>query len=383
MSEPVIVVTLDGSELSESALPHAVAMAKLMESSLFLTTVWEGNERELISTLPAVAEDLTQQREQVSQDYLDKLAQRVVAEGVEVETAVLIGEPGDEVLRLLDEREPRMLVLATHGRSGVSRWLFGSVAHELIREAPVATLVVGPKAKAPAKPIARILVPLDSSPLSESALDPAVELAARLGARVTLAEVIQVATQAVAFGVPPVYVPGIEEAMLDAAKAYLSAIDKRLGNKVPVDAVVLRGSPADALVTYIEQEQFDLVVMASHSRSGLARTFLGSVAGRMLEGAAPVLLVRPERVTQIVRARRGRYCHACGRAVAYVEVMAEDRCTRCDQHLRACANCVYSDGLACLLQRSEVHEPYPGQHCPAFQFRETEPSRGPASKGDK
>jgi len=114
--------------------------------------------------------------------------------------------------------------------------------------------------------------------------------------------------------------------------------------------------------------------MTSHARAGLARAVLGSVADRMLQGHAPVLLVRPEGATAVVRAARGRYCHNCGRASPYVQVLPEERCVRCGQHLHACANCVYHDGIACLLQRPESHDALPGRNCPYFQFRESESS---------
>jgi hypothetical protein len=52
-------------------------------------------------------------------------------------------------------------------------------------------------------------------------------------------------------------------------------------------------------------------------------------------------------------------------------VVPDDRCLRCRQHLHACANCVYYDGIGCLIQRPEVHDAYPGLNCPYFQFRET------------
>ncbi|MDZ4277647.1 MAG: hypothetical protein U1B78_00755, partial [Dehalococcoidia bacterium] len=72
--------------------------------------------------------------------------------------------------------------------------------------------------------------------------------------------------------------------------------------------------------------------------------------------------------------------HACGRAAPYVQVLPEDRCPRCGQHLHACGNCVYFDGVGCLLQRPEIHDPYPGRDCPQFQFRE---AAAPAASGPK
>src|SRR3990170_2397488 len=165
MSE-LIVVPLDGSELSEGALPYAVALAKATGARLLLVTAWAGADGELLAALPDVPKDLSQRAKQYYQEYLAGVAERAKAERLEVETSVHIGYATDEILRVLEQRDPRLLVMATHGRSGLSRWLYGSVASKLVREAPVPTLVVGPKvleSGMPAAGIRRILVPLDGS----------------------------------------------------------------------------------------------------------------------------------------------------------------------------------------------------------------------------
>jgi nucleotide-binding universal stress UspA family protein len=234
--------------------------------------------------------------------------------------------------------------------------------------------VVGPKvleAESRAVLIRRILVPLDGSPLGEAALRPAGQLAQMVGARLVLAEAVRWETQAYMHGGPAFDVSRINEELAQAAATYLD----RARQQVPgasVDARVLRGPPADTLIEFAAAERIDLVIMTSHTRSGLARALLGSVADRMLQGSAPVLLVRPEGVTAVAEKARGRYCHNCGRASPYVQVLPDERCIRCGVHLRACGNCVYYDGLACMLQRPEAHDPYPGRNCPYFQFRETE-----------
>lgn len=371
MSEPLIVVPLDGSDLSEAAVPYARAVAKATDARLLLLTVWEGAEQALVADL---AEDLFKQGEERYQSYLAGVAKEVEAEGVEAETDLRIGHPTEEILRVLEEREPRLLVMATHGRSGLSRWWYGSVASALVRQAPVPTMMVGPKVLeggAPTGVIQRVLVPLDGSPLAESALQPALELAEKLGASLVLAQVVRWASQAYAFGVPDLDVAQIDRELTAAAQQYLARAKEELRTEQPVETKVLHGPPSEALIDLEAAEKIDLVVMASHARSGLIRAALGSVADRMLQGKAPVLLIRPEAAAAVVRAPRGRYCHACGRAVPYLEVVAEDRCLRCGQHLRACPNCVYHDGVSCLLQRSEVHDTYPGRDCPYFQFRET------------
>ncbi|MEX0785534.1 MAG: universal stress protein [Dehalococcoidia bacterium] len=375
MSEPLIVVALDGSELSERVLPFATTFAKATAARMLLLTVWEEGERALITSLPGESEGIFKLGEEHWEQYLAGLAKATQASGVDVEAAVVIGDAGEEILREVERRDPRLLVVATHGRSGLSRWRYGSVAARLAREAPVPTLIVGPaplEDKARDGAVRRILVPLDGSPLAETALRPAVELAETFGADLLLAQALQWATQAFVYGVPEVDVSRIDLELTKASEEYLAKTRDSLQTERPVRTSVLHGPPADALIAAVEAENIDLVVMTSHARGGLARAVLGSVADRLPHGKAPVLMIRPEEIASFThKASPGRYCHACGRASAFVEVLPEERCRRCGQHLHVCQNCVYFDGVACLLQRPELHDAVPGRDCPYFQFRES------------
>jgi nucleotide-binding universal stress UspA family protein len=348
-------------------------MAKNAGARLLLVTVWEGSEPTLLSDLPAVAKDLTESAQRYYMEYLLDLVKQCEADGVQADAEVLIGHPVEQVLEIISQRDPRLLVLATHGRSGLGRWWYGSIAGALLRRAPVTTLAVGPrvleKQAAPAT-VKRILVPLDGSSLSESALKPALELAEGFGAEVVIAQVLSWAAQSYMYGVPQVDIGEIDKELTSAAHAYLDRVREGVTTECSVETKVLHGFPADCLTDYVQDGAIDLVVMASHGRGGLARATLGSVADRVLQGAAPVLLVRPAAPAAVEAPARGRYCHACGRAVPYSVIEREDRCLRCGQHLRACGNCVYFDGVACLVQRAEVHDTYPGLNCPEFQFRE-------------
>jgi nucleotide-binding universal stress UspA family protein len=295
MADPLIVVPLDGSDLSEAAVPYAVALAKATRARLLLVTVWEGAEEILAGTLPELADDLFKRGEQHYEHYLAGVAKTVQAEGVTTEAQMIIGHPVEEVLKLLRERDASMLALSTHGRSGLGRWVYGSVAGKLIREAHLPTLLIGPRllqAKAPPA-ITRILVPLDASELSETALAPAVELAEVLGAGLVLAQVLNWATHAFVFGVPDVDIAMIDQELTKAAQEYVARMKAGLKTKQPVETKVLRGMAADVLIDLVASEKVGLVVMASHGRAGLVRTALGSVADRMIQGPAPVLLVRP------------------------------------------------------------------------------------------
>jgi nucleotide-binding universal stress UspA family protein len=296
MANRLIVVPLDGSDLSEAAVPHAVALAKATKVGVLLVTVWEGAEEILASALPQLADDLFKRGEEHYEHYLAGIAKTVQAEGVKTEAQVIVGHPVEEILKLVRERDASMLALSTHGRSGPSRWVYGSVAGKLIREAHVPTLLVGPRlleAKAPPS-ITRILVPLDASELSETALAPAVELAEAFAADIVLAQVLNWAAHAFVFGVPDVDTATIDQELTKASQEYLARIKAGLKTKRGVETRVLRGMAADALIELAESEKVGLVVMASHGRAGVVRTALGSVADRMIQGPAPVLLVRPE-----------------------------------------------------------------------------------------
>ncbi len=237
-----------------------------------------------------------QKGEEHWESYLAGHAKTVEEEGLTVETEVVIGDPANELLRIIDERRPGLLALASHGRSGISRWRYGSVADKLARAASVPTLIVGPSVlEVPARPpsIETIMVPLDGSETAEMALGAAVDIANALGANILLARSLQWATQAMIYGVPDVNIAKIDEDLTKASETYLSKKKKELADGVTIEAVVLHGPPADALISLAESRDVDLIVMTSHTRDGLPRALLGSVADRLLQAPAPVLIVRP------------------------------------------------------------------------------------------
>jgi nucleotide-binding universal stress UspA family protein len=210
---------------------------------------------------------------------------------------VRAGDAAEETLKAASETGARMLVIATHGRSGLGRWVYGSTAGRLMRAAHVPVLAVGPHARpvsTDGATIKHVMVPLDGSPLSEAALPVAETLAKALGAKVSLVRAVRWAVQTYPYSLPDAYIPQVDEELEGGAKAYLQRIEEGLKGKVEVDAFVVRGGVADGLLDVVDKQAVDLVVMTTHARAGFARAALGSTADRMLQGRAPVLLVRPE-----------------------------------------------------------------------------------------
>jgi nucleotide-binding universal stress UspA family protein len=294
MSKRAIVVPLDGSELAERALPYAAEFAKALDARLLLITVWEGADETLELVLKSVAEDLFATAEKRYEEYLFGVAKKIT--DVPVDAEVLAGHPADEIVRLIRERDVEMLALSSHGRSGLGRLWFGSVANQLIRRTDVPRLVIGPEAmEQPAGQIkgGRILVPLDGSQEAEAALQPAKRFAKLFDAEVVVAQVLGWASHAFVFDVPPTTVSDIDKELTKASGEYLARAAERLGKERPVRTDVLHGPVAESLSELVAKERVGLVVMTTHGRGGLARVALGSVADRMLHARAPVLLVSP------------------------------------------------------------------------------------------
>jgi nucleotide-binding universal stress UspA family protein len=289
-----ILIPLDGSELAEGALAYGVAFARTLDERIVLVTAWEGTESELGNEFPAMALEIEQKANTHYSAYLDAIKARLGAD-VRVETHVVAGEAAEEILKAAETTQARLLVIGTHGRSGVGRWVYGSTASRLVRESALPMCVVGPHAlQRPAAEVSlkHILVPLDGSALSEAALPVAKQLATAAGGRITLVRSVGWAVQTYPYSLPDAYIPQIDEELEAGAKAYLGRIQSEV-KELPVDAFVVRGAVAEGLMDVCDKQGADLVVMTTHARSGLARAALGSTADRMLQAKVPVLLVRP------------------------------------------------------------------------------------------
>lgn len=288
-----IVVPLDGSELAEGALPYATALARTLNARLALVCVWEGNDSEMAAALPAVALEIESKAREHFAAYLRTVESRNL--GVPAEQHVREGDAAGEITRAAEELQARAIVLGTHGRSGIGRWLYGSTASRVLRDVSMPVMAVGPHAlERGASDIAytHIMVTLDGTPLSEAALPVARSIAAATSARISIVRAVPWAVQTYPYTLPDAYVPQIDDELEKSAKAYLQRKEADLGGG-NVRAFVVRGSVADGLLDFAEKEHADLVVMSTHARSGIVRAALGSTADRMLQGRAPVMLVHP------------------------------------------------------------------------------------------
>lgn len=289
-----ILLPLDGSETSERAIPVAETLARRTGATLVLVRA------AYAQTFPGVDPSESQLRAVgEAEAYLDSVEARLRRSAIAVEKAVPYGPAAESLIMEIDLRRPDLLVMSTHGRSGVSRLAFGSVAMDLVRSSTIPVLLVRSGATWSNVPASRIhvLVALDGSPVGEAGVGPAADLVRLLGGRITLVQVLRPHEQ----GVPPTAVgprPSSSTGMAQARSAATDYLGEVCGRPelrgLEVAALVLEGPAGPAIAQAATGQNADLIALATHGRSGLARMVLGSVAESVVVGAElPVLVVRP------------------------------------------------------------------------------------------
>jgi nucleotide-binding universal stress UspA family protein len=289
-----ILVPLDGSPLSETAIPYALALARGTDAELCLLSVWEVLPEELETVGANHAKTLRQQGVRHFRAYLDNVAQTLTCP---VCCEVRSGHPAFEILLAASQMEVDLIVMASHGRRGPDERRRGSVADKVLRGCTAPVLIVGPDiiqgGEPPPAVIRSLLLPLDGSAESEAALDVALETARLTGAQITLLRVVPTPPPAGEAGEPASYPPSLERDLVRSSRSYLNRF-KVAHPDLVASMVVERGRPAEAILEFAKQISPDLVVMSTRSRYGGGRWALGSVADDVIEGPVPVVLVHPE-----------------------------------------------------------------------------------------
>ncbi|HEX5165880.1 MAG TPA: universal stress protein [Thermomicrobiales bacterium] len=294
-----IVVPLDGSELSEQAIGLGLSLARAWNAPLSLVHVLE--EPVLLDLLPGLA---LPNRED-AEAYLRDVAATLPLD-IAVSTHVLRGNPAATILDLTEDEPETVVVMSTHGRGGMRR-LFGSVAGKVVHEAMTPVALVRSPATLHNQRLESILVPLDASNFSETALPVAADLARRTGATLGLTHVCEpfwvspgVASIPELAQINAARMSDVERESLNDARAYLDRVAGYLRSEgIRVVWEVRFGRPADEIMRAAETTGADLVVMATHDRRGLQRLALGSVTNEVLQhGPTPVLTIPPRLIEQ-------------------------------------------------------------------------------------
>ncbi|TAK35780.1 MAG: universal stress protein [Chloroflexota bacterium] len=293
-----IVVPLDGSALAEQALSYATRIAKSAGAKLLLVRapvgVPESSAPDSRPSVPTPAGAFLDELDARSE--LARIASRLEVGGLEVETHVHTGEAAAVILDVARNRHAELIVMSTHGRGGFGRWLYGSVADQILRQSPVPVLLATAACSPPwpEDRRLRIVVPLDGSPMAEAALGTIGDFAALVGADLLLLRVVEPAPRGVSAQAPHVAETYLQTELSESL-GYLRLIANGLMSRgLAAAARTVVGYPPLAIASITKEQGADIIAMATHGSGGLSRLIAGSVATETLQRASvPLLLIRP------------------------------------------------------------------------------------------
>ena len=296
-----ILVPLDGSPLAEITLPYAEEMAARLDSQVILLSVSESEDSEDYSHQEVYIQRTADVTRANARDHHEKPKDKEV----KVDATILTGDPAEEIVQYASKKKFDLIVMATHGQSGMTVWNLGTVAKRVVRATTQPVLIIRAKNIHPdirtRGILHRILVPLDGSKESETVIPYVEDLASKLEADVVLFHVATSGRHVFTIkGASTVPQAGDKAKKQERDTAnYLATVADKLKEKgLRANFEVKSGhSPAEEIIKYRREIYADMVAMSSHGRAGAKQWALGSVTDKVLDaGYAPFLLVKVQEV---------------------------------------------------------------------------------------
>ena len=294
-----ILFPTDGSDAAATAFLQAAALAEWHDAELHIFNVTDDRDEADLS-VPVSDRTLT--------DWLGAVPSGMNAPNLQAlsltQKQVEADAPAERILAYVEDQDIDLIVMGTHGRRGLSRVLLGSVTEAVVRRAPCPVFVVRSDEEAVSSQhaVRRILVPIDFSDASHEAIRHATEIAQTYGAEIHLLHVVEEVVYPSAYGMGDAYFPTqnvikkVEETLAEMAR-------DEIGYEHIMIAAVVGYAPL-SIIDYAEENEVDLIVIATHGRSGFERMLLGSVAERVIRQApVPVFIVKPERKSLVPPAK--------------------------------------------------------------------------------
>jgi nucleotide-binding universal stress UspA family protein len=297
-----ILVPLDGSAVAEQALPYARLLAAKLKVPAELLGVIDPAviSASGLTHNPRYVGRLTEEGRRASESYLARVSKTFPEKFVTA--SVEVGKPEEVIIEKAAEGKETLVAMATHGRSGMSRWLLGSIAEKVLRGGTNHLLLIrsgeGGSGDGGVK-LETIVVALDSSTLAETVLRDITDLAKLLRLNVILAHAYELPLSAY-YGAEDYYdlhYRNLAARLKDEARKYLDGKVQELKGRglAKVSSVLLEGPAAEEIIAFTRSEPNSLLAMCTHGYSGVKRWVLGSVTEKVVRHSGdPVLVVRAE-----------------------------------------------------------------------------------------
>jgi len=293
-----LLVPLDRSALAECVLPHVSAIAKAFDASILLLTVLEAGESD--EKQPSIDPLDWQIRKAEAEAYLQKIARQMQDAGLRVEAQVLEGKAEERIIEFAENQDINLIVLSSHGRSGLSGWNVSSVVQKIILRAYTSMMIVRAYQPIKSDPIdlkyRRLMVPVDGSQRAETVLPVASSLAAFYEADLFVVHVVRRPEM------PRRRTPltpediGLAERLTERNKNEASKYLEEIRSRVPANVqtrLEISNRVNATLHEIAKQEDIDMVLLSAHGYSGESKWPYGSVVISFISyGTTPLLIVQ-------------------------------------------------------------------------------------------
>ncbi len=281
-----ILFPTDGSEGAAAVFDHVLALAETHGATVHVLTVADTTR----DSVTRVGGEVVDALEREGEDVVAEFAERADERHVPVVTDVVQGRPYETIVDYADGQGMDLVVMPTHGRTGLGRFLLGSVTERVVRQSDVPVLTVRPDDDV-RYPYRTVLVPTDGSDCAAAALDVAVDVATTEGAVLHALSVVDIASLGADVRTE-LQTAFLEEHAEDAVERATDVAEAASVESVS-GAVVFGSSIHGEIGSYVDEADVDLVVVGTHGRSGVDRYLLGSVAEKLVRTSpVPVLTVR-------------------------------------------------------------------------------------------
>ena len=290
LTPKTILVPIDFSPTSECALGLAGELAGAFEAEIHLLHVRATLDNPIMSL-----EDLDEVKHvRAMADARVQQALEKSAHGIDAPTHCHVcreAVPADAIIEAVSEHNCDLVIMGTNGRRGLKRLLTGSVAQEVVHHSPVPVLTIRVDADDPCLP-QKILVAVDFSETSIEAVEWAATVAPALDAEITLLHVVETLIYPDFYALDSLPEVRLKEVTSHCHRS-LSDIAKEYLANVPSTTAVIQAHPAQGIASFAEENDHDLVVLATKGLSGVTHALFGSVAERLVRlSEVPVLTVR-------------------------------------------------------------------------------------------
>jgi nucleotide-binding universal stress UspA family protein len=287
-----ILVPTDGSEHARRAGRHALHLARAFDAAVHVISVVDVQAAAGLFDAGGVDDAFVGRLETQGQEAIETVTADAHNTDT-VATALVRGSPGAAILEYADDHGIDLVAMGTHGRTGVDRFVAGSVTERVVRRAEMPVLTVrAVETTAVVGAYEKVLIPTDGSGAAAGAIDHGLAIAEATGARVHAVSVVDHGALAAAGS--EAELPSTVADHLEArAERAVDAIETRARDRgLDVVTAVERGYPAAALLEYVDDCGIDLVAMGTTGRTGVNRFLLGSTTERVIRHApVPVLAV--------------------------------------------------------------------------------------------